>query len=66
MDTLGSLIDKSQTVKLKIEYINNLNKKIDLGKQLFRLRQEIDDLLQDIIKGDIKDVDIARPQHKTY
>jgi len=66
MDTLGSLIDKFQTVKLKINYINNINKKMNLEKQSFKLQDEINQLIKYIMENDIDDIDISRPQHKTY
>jgi len=64
MDTIGNLIDKLFTVNLKL--IHNKNNQDNLKIQKFLLMNEIDENVNKILKFDIADDDIIRPQYKTY
>jgi hypothetical protein len=66
MDTVGNIIDKLFTVNLKLIH-NKDQKRIDnLNIQKIALLNEIDVSINNIISGKVSDIDIVRPQHKTY
>jgi hypothetical protein len=64
MDTIGNLIDKLFTVNLKL--IHNKKNQDNLKIQKSLLMSEIDENVNKILKSDIVDDDIIRPQYKTY
>ena len=66
VDTLGNLIDKLITVKLKDHFLGNkdFNKHTNLVMQKDRLIKEINQKASEILSLDVGD--ITRPQHKTY
>jgi peptidoglycan hydrolase CwlO-like protein len=66
MDTFGNVIDKLFTVNLKLKHNNEQCKIDNLQDQKSRLKNEIDNLANDILSGKLDDCDISRPQHKTY
>lgn len=66
MDTFGNLIDKQITVALKLHYIGDDDKKVNLNKQLNCLTKEINDIGKDVLQSKIGINDALRPQHKTY
>lgn len=69
MDTLGNVVDKLLTVNLKIWYNQNsddIPKMKNLGNQRKSLTNEVDDLSNQVLSGQIDEKDALRPQHKTY
>jgi len=71
MDTLGNVVDKLFTVNMKKYYrISGGSKDYkvlkNLSSQSDRLSNEIDQLTEEIVKGNMDEEDITRPQHKTY
>ncbi|CAK0748355.1 hypothetical protein CCP1ISM_20025 [Azospirillaceae bacterium] len=71
MDTIGNCIDKLMTVNLKLYYNANnkdINKIINLNDQKKALEHEITNLIDIAISRSdaIQEIDMLRPQHKTY
>lgn len=71
MDTIGNCIDKLMTVNLKLYYnVGNkdINKMINLNDQKKALECEITDLVSTVISkaNTMQEIDMVRPQHKTY
>lgn len=67
MDTIGNIIDKLFTVNLKLIHNNkDKNKIINLNVQRIALMSEIDKNINKVFSGELSEIDMVRPQHKTY
>ena len=68
MDTIGNIIDKMFTVNMKMQYNKSKPERIkNLEEQRIALAGEIDTNVNKIFRAEIiNDIDVVRPQHKTY
>lgn len=68
MDTIGNIIDKLFTTNMKIKYNAHKPERIpNLVEQQKALAKEIDDGVSKLMAAEhINDIDVMRPQHKTY
>lgn len=68
MDTIGNAIDKLFTVNLKLINSNpdNTIRINNLNCQQAALMSEIDQNINKVFSGELSEIDMIRPQHKTY
>ena len=68
MDTIGNAIDKLFTVNLKLinSDPNNISRIENLNCQKIALKSEIDQNIDKVFSGKLSEIDMVRPQHKTY
>lgn len=66
MDTIGNVIDKMFTVNLKITHNTDPIRLQNLNAQKEALMAELDAKAQQLFTHEVSDLEVIRPQHKTY